>query len=1147
MPHPSAELFAVRARSRALAGLVAGLALAAPLVSGCDRDEGDPSTSEIKQALTAPNWAPNVNYALGALVTYNNIVYECRLAHRSQTGWEPTIAQNLWQRPTPTGILPWTTQTHYVVRSGVTFEGGTYECRQEHVSISSWTPKAAPSLWRCASRSCGGGSCSGLPNGSLCDDGNACTVNDTCSSGTCRGTTKSCPAGNACQNTTCNTTTGACGLTPKPAGTSCSDGNVCNGAESCNSSGSCLAGTPPSCDDGNVCTTDSCAPASGCQHVPHQNGPTCNPNNQPPVAAQGPDRDVVAGAAVTLDGSASWDPDADPITYSWTITRAPAGSTAALTGADTATPSLTPDLPGEYAVRLTVSDGAASGQYTFIVSALELAFSHDDMCVQDAFFPNPGWIGQTPWPGVARLEREFKYGFRGPAAGSVGANAIAQSVAARLATAISQDSLWQAPQRVTMSGQPLRRYQQRVNDNGNIVTNTGFLDIYFDTANGLNYLYDGAHRFRRRFDNPGEVFQYLGGADIPSTRAESMTKVGRRLLEPGFSVVTETRFEALEQLPASQIDRILCDFESGTALLTATRRPTNAAKALSDYFIDHELTAEGQLAVAANMVVVTERRRQHMRLPMSTTGEYADAFIITVDRSSIFEAGPMVAYMRDPSANPLPTARGSFLEVEVEFERNSSPIFDLPSLTPEQQALKAAIQADQRTIMQLIQEAAAMVTNAPLQPETRSKYTQGYELLFNVAQGKTARQSSTFDGAAASRAVDGNTNGDYAAGSVSHTEATGQPFWEVDLGQSQFVSGVEISNRTDCCGERLTDFYVIVSPTALPDGLSQALATPGAKATYFSGTAGATVRPLIYASGRYVRVQLRGMESLQLAEVKVFGHAPTPAPLVVNRAFGKSATQSSTELGAVAARAVDGFTSGNFAGDSVTHTSSSGADVWDVDLGRDRFVSQVELWNRSDCCSERLNNYYVFVSPTPLPGNSLAAMGDLEQYAYSYSPGVAAHHQRTGFHAKGRYVRVALSGPARSGSVPLSLAEVKVFGAGPFSCGGIIVADDCVACPGNKIPVDNQCVCPLGGSDPDGDDICECEGDMEIIDGRCDCRNGATPGPGGECRLCRCEDELMKCATDCANDPHRELCICLCQNQASCGALVCQPPQICTP
>ena len=46
----------------------------------------------------------------------------------------------------------------------------------------------------------------------------------------------------------------------------CSDGNACNGVETC-SNGDCGTGTPLQCGDADPCTVDSCSPAVGCLHT----------------------------------------------------------------------------------------------------------------------------------------------------------------------------------------------------------------------------------------------------------------------------------------------------------------------------------------------------------------------------------------------------------------------------------------------------------------------------------------------------------------------------------------------------------------------------------------------------------------------------------------------------------------------------------------------------------------------------------------------------------------------------------------------------------------------------------------------------------------------------------------------------------------
>ncbi|MCG3111317.1 MAG: PKD domain-containing protein [Candidatus Manganitrophus sp. SB1] len=81
--------------------------------------------------------------------------------------------------------------------------------------------------------------------------------------------------------------------------------------------------------------------------------------NTPPTANAGPDQQVTAGALVTLDGSTSFDPDGDLITYHWEFISRPAGSAAVFSSPTAVRPTFTADLPGVYTVRLIVNDGQA--------------------------------------------------------------------------------------------------------------------------------------------------------------------------------------------------------------------------------------------------------------------------------------------------------------------------------------------------------------------------------------------------------------------------------------------------------------------------------------------------------------------------------------------------------------------------------------------------------------------------------------------------------------------------------------------------------------------------------------------------------------------------------------------------------------------
>src|SRR5579871_4119898 len=166
----------------------------------------------------------------------------------------------------------------------------------------------------------------------------------------------------------------------------------------------------------------------------------------------------------------------------------------------------------------------------------------------------------------------------------------------------------------------------------------------------------------------------------------------------------------------------------------------------------------------------------------------------------------------------------------------------------------------------------------------------------NVALGRPATQSSTYPGApAAAAAVDGNTDGNYFDGSVTATNLDGNPWWLVDLGASTAITSVVIFNRTDCCGSRLSDYWVFISDT--PFLANDTPASLQNRAATFASHQNAAPNPsaIIPAvtQGRYVRIQLSSSNNLSLAEVEVFGTgggAPPPTNLSQN----KFASQSST-------------------------------------------------------------------------------------------------------------------------------------------------------------------------------------------------------------------------------------------------------------
>src|SRR5262249_14601623 len=125
------------------------------------------------------------------------------------------------------------------------------------------------------------------------------------------------------------------------------------------------------------------------------------------------------------------------------------------------------------------------------------------------------------------------------------------------------------------------------------------------------------------------------------------------------------------------------------------------------------------------------------------------------------------------------------------------------------------------------------------------------------------------------RAVDGITNGNFWAtpNSVTHTASELQPWWTVDLGWTGWIDTVEVSNRTDCCDERLDCFYVFV--TYAPFHFNTVIDTyfQAGVSTYrpARGSSRGRYNVPVGRTGRYVRIQLPNTGILSLAEVRVFG------------------------------------------------------------------------------------------------------------------------------------------------------------------------------------------------------------------------------------------------------------------------------------
>ncbi len=125
---------------------------------------------------------------------------------------------------------------------------------------------------------CGQGVCRGrsVPDGVICDDGAPCTEYDYCEAGACTGLPVDCSdADGGCEVGVCDNATGACVTEPVATGEACDDGDPCTVADVCGATG--CAGTARDCSglDG-PCTLGVCsADVGGCFASARADGTSC--------------------------------------------------------------------------------------------------------------------------------------------------------------------------------------------------------------------------------------------------------------------------------------------------------------------------------------------------------------------------------------------------------------------------------------------------------------------------------------------------------------------------------------------------------------------------------------------------------------------------------------------------------------------------------------------------------------------------------------------------------------------------------------------------------------------------------------------------------------------------------------------------------
>jgi hypothetical protein len=159
----------------------------------------------------------------------------------------------------------------------------------------------------------------------------------------------------------------------------------------------------------------------------------------------------------------------------------------------------------------------------------------------------------------------------------------------------------------------------------------------------------------------------------------------------------------------------------------------------------------------------------------------------------------------------------------------------------------------------------------------------------NWALGKAASSSTRMRAGDARHAVNGHVGG----APIAHTEHELSPWWEVDLGAPRRIAAIQLWNRLDCCQERLSTIYVLVSEQPFASSkLYPNCSRPGVASFFIPGQVGTTMIVPVNRRGRYVRIQRLQPGYVALSQVEVWGQPDDPG--IAAGSPERADTQSST-------------------------------------------------------------------------------------------------------------------------------------------------------------------------------------------------------------------------------------------------------------
>jgi hypothetical protein len=332
-------------------------------------------------------------------------------------------------------------------------------------------------------------------------------------------------------------------------------------------------------------------------------------------------------------------------------------------------------------------------------------------------------------------------------------------------------------------------------------------------------------------------------------------------------------------------------------------------------------------------------------------------------------------------------------------------------------------------------------------------------LLFNAALGRPVIvPGPSWSGLPPENLTDGNLS------TFTHNLNT-VPDWSfiVDLGSTTPLENIELFNRNDgCCPERLSNFTVSLhgdtGPAIGPAVWSANIRTNNSN----SGVGGRdlitpNLDPAGTFAGRWIKVASRtnsGARYFQIAELRANA---------ANWAQGAAVTASGTTWPGLDAT---NLTDGNLA--TVSHNlDPANTFSYQIRLTQHVAFARIEVWNRGDCCPDRLSNYRVSLH-ADVSGQIGAELWAADFHTDNSNAGLggvdvltAALDPLRSFEGQWIQIQNVDLGAPRY----LQIAEVRVFGfAGSSGYGSIVLSD--VALPMKNVNASAYVRVPFNVADP---------------------------------------------------------------------------------